>query len=207
MKNAFKTNNVKTADWIQPKSVDEVKAFFNTNKEDGIVMKSHFGSRGLGNTLIKTQEELNNWLAVHPVNNYIVEKFYNFNREYRLHVTADGCFYTCRKMLKKDVPKEKRWFRNDQNSVWIVEENPDFDKPVNWDAIVQECVKALKAVGLDFGAIDLRVQSATDGKGSKRPNPDFIVLETNSAPSFGEVTLRKYQEILPQLLTKKAGLK
>jgi len=27
----------------------------------------------------------------------------------------------------------------------------------------------------------------------------FIILETNSAPSFGDMTLEKYQEEIPQL--------
>ena len=106
-------------------------------------------------------------------------------------------------MLKESTPQKDRWFRNDSNSVWIMEENEQFDKPVNWNEIVKECVKAIKAVGLDFGAIDLRVQSAKDSKGKVRPECDFIVVETNSAPSFGTVTLQKYIETLPKIILKK----
>ena len=205
MKNCFKKGQVKTAEWIQPQSVKEVKQFFNDYRDSGIVTKSHFGSRGQGNTLIKTEVELNNWLNNHSgvLSNYIVEKFYNYSREYRLHVTKNGCFYTCRKMLKQDTPENKRWYRNDSNSIWIKEENPDFNKPSNWEEVVTESVKALKSTGLDFGAVDLRIQSDKI-KGKKvNKNPEFIVIEINSAPSFGEITQQKYKEILPNLLQQK----
>jgi len=122
--------------------------------------------------------------------NYIIERYYNYNKEYRLHVSKDGCFYTNRKMLKTDA--EERWFRNDSNSVWIREENPKFEKPRNWGVIVNECVKALNAVGLDLGACDVRVQSKND-------RPDFIICEINSAPSFGEITLTKYQNEIKKI--------
>src|SRR5690606_33580405 len=163
--------------------------------------KHIFGSRGRGNTLINNQEELEAWLQGKTLNNYIFEKFYNYNREYRLHVNEDGCFYTCRKMIKSDTPEDKRWFKNDSNSVWIMEDNELFDKPVNWNSIVEECVKALKAVGLHFGAVDLRVQSRVNSKTDKvRKEPKFIIVEINSAPSFGEITSQKYIEEIPKML-------
>ncbi len=211
MKECFNKLNVQTADWY--KTTDGKT--FGIGKSNGpsnlqinelpypIVAKSHFGSRGEGNFLLNTQAELITWLKGKTLSNYIFEKFYNYNREYRLHVNSDGCFYTCRKMLKSGTPEDESWFRNDSNSVWIVESNPSFDKPVNWDSIVEQCVLALKAVGLDFGAVDLRIQSAKTTKGKVRENPDFIVIEINSAPSFGEITLAKYLEVLPLMLKKK----
>ena len=84
-----------------------------------------------------------------------------------------------------------------------MENNPLFDKPANWNVVVTECVKALNAVGLDVGAIDLRIQSAKDGQ-TNRKNPEFIVLETNSAPSFGERTLEMYLQEIPKILKRKA---
>jgi glutathione synthase/RimK-type ligase-like ATP-grasp enzyme len=207
MKKCFTEGKVQTAIFIQPKSKDEVLKFFKEHQETGIVLKSHFGSRGNGNTLVRTKEELDKWINQNGNNlgSYIVEKFYNYSREYRLHIDKNGCFYTCRKMLKGDAPPEKRWYRNNDNSVWIMDNNPQFDKPVNWDKVVEQSVKALKSCKLDFGAVDLRIQSAKDGKGKVRQEPDFIVVEINSAPSFGEVTLEKYLERIPQLLKEKHG--
>ena len=223
MKNCFDLFKVKTADWFTA-SRDNVgmfvsmKQFLNPELEgDGedvginelpypIVAKHIYGSRGTGNTLIKTEEEFIQWLNNKTLSNYIFEKFHNYNKEYRLHVTEDGCFYTCRKMLKSETPENERWFRNDSNSVWILEENPSFDKPVNWDEIVEHSVKAMMSVGLDFSAIDVRVQSSKNKDGELRENPEFIILETNSAPSMGEITAIKYKEIIPQLLIKKNNL-
>lgn len=231
MKQCFTEGNIITADWavirqgavglawcnydfhtkVEENRFDSNFRFWENNGSIGaqcpfdypIVAKHIFGSRGNGNYKLNNQEELESWLQGKTLSNYIFEKFYNYSREYRLHVSKDGCFYTCRKMLKSDTPEDKRWFRNDSNSSWIIESNEAFDKPVNWDTVIAESVKALKAVGLDFGAVDLRIQSKLDKDGKVRENPDFIVVEINSAPSFGKITLEKYLEVLPKLLKDK----
>jgi glutathione synthase/RimK-type ligase-like ATP-grasp enzyme len=212
MKRCFHEGKVKTAEWWTYELAGNIFVPFGMGDQGNscadlpypIVAKNIFGSRGEGNTLLHNQAELVAFLPGKTFTNYIFEKFYNYVREYRLHVTADGCFYTCRKMLKSGTSEDAKWFRNDSNCVWIMEENPLFDKPVNWETIISECVKALNACELDFGACDLRVQSATDKKGQLRKEPpDFIVVEINSAPSFGEVTAIKYEEMLPILINKK----
>ena len=43
-------------------------------------------------------------------------------REYRLHVTKFGCFYTCRKLVKNDAP-EDTWQKHDDVCNWVFEEN------------------------------------------------------------------------------------
>jgi carbamoylphosphate synthase large subunit len=208
MKKCFTRDGVKTADWWVWNNGKFMKVIsvendnINTIEEElpfPLVAKHIYGSRGTGNTLIKSQEELDQWMIGRKLSNYIFEKYYPYVREYRLHVTEEGCFYTCRKMLKEDTPEEDRWHRHDSNSVWFLETNPKFDKPVNWNEIVEHCVKAIKAVGLDIGACDVKVQGAKTSKNKVRETCDFIVLETNSAPSFGEITLEKYKEELPKL--------
>jgi len=204
MKQCFTACGVKTANWFTTNS--QPIEYINDNCNElgyPIVVKHRFGSRGSGIYLIKTEGELNSWLSGKTLTNYIFEKFYNYNKEYRLHITKDGCFYTCRKMLKSDTPEDKRWFRNDSNSVWIVEENEQFDKPVNWDSVIAESVKALNAVGLDVGAVDLRIQSKLNKDGELRSNPEFIVVEINSAASHAEGTRAKYLEIIPKLINDK----
>jgi len=209
MKNCFTKAGVKTADWWTLNQKISGVTFHNNGDANKscviselpypIVAKHHFGSRGNGNYLLNSQQELQAWMKGKDLSNYLFEKFYNYVREYRVHVSANGCFYTCRKMLKSDIPKEDRWFRNDSNSVWILEENPLFDRPANWTKIVEESVKALKATGLDFGACDVRVQSSKTEKGKKREEIDFIIVEINSAPSFGDITAEKYLQELPKI--------
>lgn len=211
MKKAFLEHNVKTAEWFVLNGKEFVS---NDNKVSllqlpyPMVAKSHFGSRGNGNYLIESAEDMEVFfkdMKDKTGSNYIFEKYYNYDKEYRLHVTKDGVFYTNRKMLKKDTPEDQRWYKNDNNCVWILEENPLFDKPTCWNKIVEESVKALKAVGLDFGAVDVRVQKNTTGKTKikNREVVDFIIIEINSAPSFGEGTLKKYQQELPKLIKSK----
>ena len=215
MKKCFDNANIKTAEWwILVQKLDHI--VIRTDKDvpykDStdlsllpypIVAKHHFGSRGTGNYLLNSKQELQNWLHGKDLTRYIFEKFYNYVKEYRLHVTSEGCFYTCRKMLKADIPAENRWFRNDSNSVWVLEENPLFDKPKNWQKIVENCVNALKAVGLDIGACDVKVQSTKTQKNKERDNIDFIVIEINSAASFGEITKEKYLIELNKLIKNK----
>jgi glutathione synthase/RimK-type ligase-like ATP-grasp enzyme len=167
-----------------------------------IIAKSLYGSRGEGNYKLNTQEELQQWINGKNLSNYIFEKFYSYTREYRIHCTADGYFYTCRKMLKRDAPEDNKWQRHDDNCVWILEENEAFDKPVNWKQITDDCVKALKAVGLDIGGFDVKVQSARDKKGNIRTSPEYIIIECNSACSMGEITQIKYKEALINILSK-----
>lgn len=220
MKEAFENANVITAKWWSFLDSDhneliETKDFIYENADRGngtialhalpypLVAKHFNGSRGTGNYLLKTQAELEAWLVGKNLKNYLFEEFLSFNKEYRLHVTQERCFYTCRKMLKSDTPENKRWYRNDSNSKWILESNPAFDKPVNWDLIVSESVKALSSVGLDIGAIDVKVQSARNSKGDLRKEPKFIILETNSAPSLKEQGLAKYIIEIPKVLKAK----
>lgn len=211
MKKKFLENNVLTADWYRTangvqfmkqtnEAIEPIDAF---DLPYPIVAKSLHGSRNQGNTLIENEEQLNNWKIGKTFNNYIFEKYYSYAREYRIHVSDLGPFYSCRKVLKRDTPEDQKWFRNDLHCNWIKEngDNPElFDKPVNWDEITAECVKALKAVGLTIGACDVRVQSATKQNGQKRENPKFFIVEINSAPSFGEITKEMYIEEINKLI-------
>lgn len=189
MKRAFDDAGVISSEWAP------VSAEWNVFPA---IIKHNHSSKGNGIYYIADADALTEWLRTHRAENHIIEKYYTYSREYRLHVTKDGCFYTCRKMLRNDA--EERWHRHDNNSVWIVEENPAFDKPTNWDDIVAECVKALNAVGLDVAAIDVKVQVHREGR-----VPKFIILETNSAPSLGERTVEEYKTKLTSMLNNAAN--
>lgn len=156
-----------------------------------VVIKNIFGSRGTGNRLIKNIDEFINVTQKLRVNNYIVEKYHNYYKEYRIHCTKFKAFYCLRKMLKKENVGD--WYKNSDNSVWILQTNPDFDQPSNWNDIIKSCCKAIESVGLDIGACDVII--------NKEGN--FKILETNSAPSFGEKTEEEYRKILTEVIEKK----
>lgn len=206
MKQCFTDANVKTAPWI---TSEEISKIGTENFNFPIVAKNYFGSRGRGNTLIKTEEEFDNWKQGKTLSNYIFEKFVNYGLEYRLHITEEGCFYSCRKALKKDCPEDQKWRHHDDTCVWFLETNENFMKPNSWEDIVNDCVKALKSIGADILSFDVKVQNSIDRDGNKRKYQDYILLECNSASSMGDyngepsICASKYIEILPKLIYKK----
>ena len=208
MKECFTQAGVRCADWFIYKGADifAKQQIGNTSSEVPItgmpypiISKSLQGSRGVGNILHKDAASLDNFVKTHDVANYIFEKYYTYSREYRIHVSRHGYFYTCRKMLKKDTPENERYQRHDDNSSWILEENELFDKPINWDEIVKHCQIALEGLEGDIMAFDVKCQSTLDSKGNKRENPEFILIESASAASFGNITSIKYLEELPKV--------
>ena len=208
MKQKFVEAGVKTAEWL-PGSTG--KAVVLETIGFPMVIKAHHGSKGRGNTLIKNEDDWNDWWTKNnSSSNYIFEKFMNFGHEFRLHVTEDGCFYTCRKALKQDVPEDQKWRRHDDICVWFLETNENFQKPNSWNDIVSDCVKALKAVGADLLSFDVRVQTPRDKDGNSRPYQEYILLECNSASSMdngtGEVSVcaQKYIDEIPKIIIRKA---
>jgi D-alanine-D-alanine ligase-like ATP-grasp enzyme len=189
MKECFKNNNIESPKYFT--NINDIESF-------PIVAKKIYGSKGRGMFLIESKEDLKKFKEIFNkvLKSYYFERYHNYTREYGIHVTQQEYFYTCRKMLKSDTPKNERWFRNSTNCVWFLEENENFNKPKNWDNIVNNCINACKAVGLDFGACDVIVSK--EGK--------FKIVEINSAPSFGEpnsIVESKYREILPILVDRK----
>lgn len=184
MKQCFERDQIKTAKrYEDPKTV----------KSFPIVAKHRMGSRGTGVYKLNSTEELKKFLAEHRPELFIFEKYKPYNREYRLHVWEEGCFYTCRKARRKGIPKDQQWKFNYEHTVWLKEDNANFRKPACWDAMVAECVKAVKACGLTFGGCDVKVNK----EGTR-----FFILEINSAPSFGDLTSQKYIEMLPVMARK-----
>jgi hypothetical protein len=164
-----------------------------------IIAKSHFGSRGVGNTKLDNQQALQSWIQGKTLSNYIFEKFQPLGREYRLHISKFGCFYACRKLLKSDAP-ENTWQYHDDVVTWALESNPSFKKPNNWDDIVADCVKAQQALELDICAFDVIVSLP-----NKKGDVDWLIVESASAPSFGDITLQKYLIEIPKIINSKNG--
>ena len=207
MKKCFDDVKIRSALWYTHVTKEKEGYFLVNSKNDTknpvqypILAEKIYGQKAIGMVKIDNEEGLVAFLTK-GTKGYYYEIFHNYSKEYRLHVSKNGCFYTNRKMLKTDATE--RWFRNDSNCVWFLEENSQFDKPSNWEMIEEHCVKALKAVGLDIGACDVRVQASTTSKGTKRDFSDFIIIEINSAPAFGEITGEKYVKEITKLLIEK----
>lgn len=194
MKRCFDKAGVKTAPWTLAKDLEA--AIKNGKLKYPVVVKNFYGSRGQGNYKINSKTEWETWSKNRDLSSYLCENFLELSVEYRIHIAMGKCIYTCRKVLKNDTPKDKRWMRNDQTCNWILFENPLFNAPVNWDEIVTDCVRAAESCDLDICAVDVKVQS---NKGDKTKKVDWAILETNSAPAMGKITAEKYLEYLPQI--------
>lgn len=209
MKQRFDEVGAKTAKWIFGNSISEIKTELENNEISyPIIAKSLYGSRGIGNTKIDDEHHLENWSNGKNISNYIFEKFYNYLYEYRIHVTTEGYFYTCRKALKRDSDENSKWRRHKDNSVWLLEENENFNKPNSWNDIINDCLNSLKTIGADILSFDVKVQSKIKG-GESRKYQDYILLECNSASSMqsdSEISIcaKKYIEQIPLIILNKS---
>jgi glutathione synthase/RimK-type ligase-like ATP-grasp enzyme len=202
MKDCFKELKVPQATWW-PCMADVYDAQKKGKLEYPIVIKRVFGFQGKGMSLISNEKELNAWHNEHPgtgKGDWFAETFYYYSREYRLHVAAStGVFLSWRKLRTKKA--KDRWFFNSINSNWVGEQHELFDRPSCWKAMEKAACDALKATGLDIGAVDIRVQS------NKQTSPKFIVCEINSAPALGDLGVEKYKEVITKLINTKANAK
>jgi len=168
-----------------------------------MVAKHPLGSKGTGVYLLKNKEAFDKWLANRTHENYIFEKFHDYGSEYRLSCTQDKCFFAVRKVLKKGETKNT-WKKGGDNTYWYGEQNPLFDKPDNWEDVVDQACKAIKAVGLDLGCVDIKIQKNVDENGKRRKAPKLFVVETNSAGCmWGDKTLNAHLEMIPKILKQK----
>ena len=207
MKQCFDNCAVPTANWAllsNTRFEDGASTVSIINRENKsyqllrfpLIIKNRHSSRGRGiyfvpdaTTYTRYKNELNN-------NAHILEEYHNYKKEYRIHASVRDAFFANRKMLLRDVPEEQRFHRHHENTVWLLSTNPEFETPTNIDEINRAAVNAILSVGLTVGCVDVRVQQ-------NRPNrvPEFIILETNSAPALGETTAPVYIEELKLLTT------
>lgn len=156
--------------------------WFPTNK--GIIYKSANHSRGKGMIVCYTLKEAREAFENNLGKGYM-EQMINSAREFRVHVADGRCFHVDEKTASK-----KSIIRNLDNG-YRYEEPKDYI-PLS---VVKESIKAVAALGLDFGAVD----ACVDYRGSA------YVFEVNSAPGLRETTRKKYEKQLIKLILKKGG--
>jgi carbamoylphosphate synthase large subunit len=102
--------------------------------------------------------------------------------EYRLHVVGDEVILIQQKRKENDVQqtKDQRLIRNRDNGWVFAVNNVTFFTEDHRAAAEKAAVEAVKALGLDFGAVDLVMH---------RDNGMPYVLEVNTAPGLESPTL------------------
>ena len=117
-----------------------------------------------------------------------VTEYFKARDEYRVHVICGGVAFCQRKGLRTDDdrPEEVNFFVRNHSNGFIFQQN-DIEVP---EAVKQASVRAVQALGLDFGAVDIRWNSRTG---------EYSVLEVNTAPAITGNTLTKYTEVFKSI--------
>lgn len=137
------------------------------------------GNSGAGIVLAEKEEEL--------VKAPLYVKYVPKKQEYRIHVRNGEVVDVQRKARRKDTPDDQvNWkIRNHDNG--FIFARTDVDCP---EDVTTQAVEAVKAVGLDFGAVDVIFNDK-----EKRA----YVLEINTAPGLSGTTLEGYAEAFLKL--------
>lgn len=109
-------------------------------------------------------------------------KVYPKQNEYRVHVAGNKCLLVS---IKEGNKKRMIWnkrknnfkFRHMHRHEWL--ENPHLMN------IVRASKKAVKELGLDFGAVDILADAG-------RGYPSFVICEVNTAPALSPLAISKY---------------
>lgn len=177
MKKAFDNAKVKHSEWINSSSKDIIRDFLSKHKI--IIAKHKHSSQGKNIYYIDNKDLLEKLFSEVDISNFIFEKYYFFPNEYRVHIDKTyGLFYACKKVLKEEA--EVQWHKHADNSIFVlVRENSKI--PECWQLIIEQCISALKEMNLHIACFDILCS-----------NNDFIIVESNTAPSLGVYGLTYY---------------
>jgi hypothetical protein len=115
-------------------------------------------------------------------------RFYKCDREVRVHVVRDQVvdFAEKRKQGGVENPSPERYWIRTHGNGWIyAREGAELHQQHKDAALL-----SVRALGLDFGAVDMRV----------RRDGTCAVLEVNSAPGITATTLNNYERAFGQFL-------
>ena len=117
----------------------------------------------------------------------------NIRREYRVHVFKNQAIDIVRKSrrLGEDGnPEELNMLIRNHTNGWVFCRNFEFSTDSK-ERVEQEAIRAVAALGLDFGAVDIVTE--------KRTGIPFV-LEVNTAPGNEGITTQKYKEAIIQYI-------
>ncbi len=140
------------------------------------------GHSGTGITVLRRGERI-------PENAKIVVEYTKKKAEYRAHVVDGEVILLIQKRKRSGVEQtpDQALIRSHDNG-WVFACN-DVDNPP--EMLKPMCIKAVAALGLDFGAVDVIVG---------QDNSVFI-LEVNTAPGLeGETTINAYRDAFQQMV-------
>ena len=134
------------------------------------------GNSGSGIVIATTEQEL---VAAPLYTRYIKKK-----SEWRVHIFAGEVLMIQRKVRNTQVPDEEvNWQVRSHRNGFIFQQH-DITPPIH---VVEQAAKAVYALGLDFGAVDVIYNGYDDMA---------YVLEVNCAPGLEGTTLERYKSAI-----------
>ncbi len=117
-------------------------------------------------------------------NTVFVSQYFPADQEFRVHVICGGIVFSQAKKLRtdEDRPAEPDFTVRNHSNGFIFQQN-GVEVP---ETVKQASIKAVHALGLDFGAVDVRYNVARD---------EYSILEVNTAPSITGNTLEAYTKV------------
>lgn len=115
-------------------------------------------------------------------------EYFNGKDEYRVHVCDGKVIDVQQKKKHLDAEKVNFKIRNHEGGFVFCREGVEPPQ-----CVLDESVKAVQALGLDFGAVDVRYRQHDD---------KACVLEVNAAPGLEGTTIEKYSLAIGELLEK-----
>lgn len=150
-----------------------------------ILGRTRSGSKGRG---IVVYENLGAFFN-YPRHDFYSE-FVENDREYRLHVVGDKVVRLQRKYKEVEVDNPNRFIKNHEQGYRFKQPA----RPLREDRN-ELAVKAVRAVGLDFGAVDMVIDRAGVA----------WVLEVNTAPACSPLTAQAYINALVPLVEERSN--
>lgn len=139
--------------------------------------KTVVGTRGVGIMVMKTPADI--------VDAPLYTKFERKCKEYRVHV-AFGQVIDFQQKKRRNGEDADSFIRNHDNGWIFARENVILPEGMG-----DVCIAAIKALGLDFGAVDILHNPKTG---------ECFVLEINTAPGLEGTTLERYVGAFKSLL-------
>ena len=159
-------------------SIPEFTTDYNVAKEwveDGgtvIVRNILNGHSGQGIIVVQNVDDL-------PRNSPLYVKYFNGKNEFRVHVFNGQVIDYIQKKQRSGMEEGADKFVRSYEKGWVFCRSDI----IHSDLVKQEAIKAVRSLGLDFGAVDIRA----NGDCTK-----VKVLEVNTAPALSGTTLTNY---------------
>lgn len=173
-----------------PKTSNNPNLTFFNSADYPIIARPYFHSKGKNFVILKTQNEVEAHKRNHS--NWYYSGYIPKTHEYRVHVGHSKIL----NYLEKPNP-------GNGNIAWNRAQNHEAFVNVGWDSynlnVGIEAIKAVKALGLDFGGVDVIV----DAQGTP------YVLEVNTSPTLNssEYSMERYSKYFDWLFKSETKMK